>query len=501
MSTRQTKVTTSRRAAIALIVGTAATCLCFALLATPVPAILSYPSPETLSAAGEDAAAPQVAIDGSDRATIVWYRSDGTNFRVQSVRLAADGTPGPVQTLSAAGQEAYEPEVAIDSSDRATIVWYRSDGANFRVQSVRLAADGTPGPVQTLSAAGEDAAAPQVAIDGSDRATIVWYRSDGANLRVQSVRLAADGTPGPVKALSAAGQDALQPEVAIDSSDRATIIWRRSDGANLRVQSVRLAADGTPGPVQTLSAVGENARDPQVAIDSSDRATITWRRRDGSSRRIQSVRLAADGTPGPVQTLSAAGENARDPQVAIDSSDRATITWRRRDGSSRRIQSVRLAADGTPGPVQTLSAAGHDAAAPQVAIDGSDRAAVAWYRSDGANSRVQSVRLAADGTPGPVKTLSAAGQTAFFPQVAIDGSDRPTITWQRSDGTHFRIQSVRAEEIPDSTVDGSASARKPPTAEAQGRSSSRPRSRPAKTSTPRPAARSRWARSPTSSSP
>ncbi len=453
-------ITTASRGGTALaLIGLTAASLCLALLAAPASAILSYASPQTLSAAGQDAFRPQVAIDGSEQATITWYRSDGTNDRIESVRLAADGTPETVKTLSDPGQNASFPQVAIDGSERATITWERSDGSKVRIQSVRLAADGTPETVKTLSDSGENASVPQIAIDGSEQATITWYRFDGSNFRVQSVRLAADGSPGPVQTLSAAGQNAFDPQVAIDGSGRATITWYRSDGTNTRIQSVRLGADGSPGPIRTLSAAGQNALRPQVAIDGSERATITWYRSDGTNDRIESVRLAADGSPGPVQTLSAAGQDAFGPQVAIDGSERATLTWRRSDGTNDRIESVRLAADGSPGPVQTLSAAGQSAFDPQVAIDGSERATITWYRSDGTNTRIQSVRLAANGSPGPVQTVSEAGGNADSPQVAIDGSGRATIAWYRSDGTNNRIQSVRANEV-DTKLEGSASAQK-----------------------------------------
>ena len=211
-----------------------------ALLAAPASATLSYPSPQTLSEAGQQAEAPQVAIDSTGRATVVWRRFDGSIDRIQSVRLGADGTPGAVQTLSQAGQNAFDPQVAIDGSDRATITWRRRDGSSiYRIQSTRLAADGSPEVVKTLSAGLYDAFAPQLAIDGSDRATVTWYRLDGSNNRVQSARLGANGTPQAVKTLSGAGQPAESPQVAIDGSDRATVVWARSDGSNQRIQSVR----------------------------------------------------------------------------------------------------------------------------------------------------------------------------------------------------------------------------------------------------------------------
>ncbi len=441
------------RWAIPAIAALAAACLAVALLATSASAAVSYPAPQTLSVS-RYAGDQQIAIDGSGQATIVWESYDGYNTRIQSVRLGADSAPEKIQTLSKVGDDGYEPEVVIDGSGRATVTWSGRAAGEFtaRVHSVRLAADGTPGPVRTLSEAGQDAFLPQVAIDSSDRATIVWWREDSENTRIEAVRLAANGTPGPVQTLSEVGEDALDPQLAIDGSDRATVVWNGFDG----IQSVRVAADGSPGTVRTLSEAGQHTHEPQLAIDDSDRATVTWRRLDAADYRIQSVRLAADGAPGPVRTLSEGGHESAYQQVGIDSAGRATIVWMSWDtspNSNFRIRSVRLAADGTPGPVQTLADPPDPTRVvpfPQLAIDGSDRATITWTWWDGRNySRVEAVRLAADGTPGPVHSLSEGGGG----QLAIDGSDRAAIVWRRFDGANERIQSVRSvTTYPETTI-------------------------------------------------
>ncbi|MGB2850638.1 MAG: hypothetical protein WBC01_03130, partial [Solirubrobacterales bacterium] len=140
MASRPTTTGNDRNTPRALLTGVMAACLGLALLAAPASATLSYPSPQTLSDAGQNANAPQVAIDGSDRATITW--ADGApKYSIQSVRLAADGTPEAVQTLTEDDQGAFLPaisaNVAIDGSDRATVAWWRFDGSNYRIQSVR----------------------------------------------------------------------------------------------------------------------------------------------------------------------------------------------------------------------------------------------------------------------------------------------------------------------------------------------------------------------------
>ena len=71
-----------------------------------------------------------------------------------------------MRTLSEAGQDAFLPQVAIDSSDqRNDVVWWREDSENTHIGAIQLAANGTPGPVQTLSEVGEDALTPQLTMD------------------------------------------------------------------------------------------------------------------------------------------------------------------------------------------------------------------------------------------------------------------------------------------------------------------------------------------------
>ncbi len=432
------------------------------------PAAVSYPSEQILSKAGGNAGAQRVAVDSVGRATVVWQRYDGADFRIQSVRLAADGTAGAVQTLSPAGASAENPAIAIDGSDRATIAWRQGDGAGTRIKALRLATDGTPGPVQTLSAEDEDAFGPAVAIDASDRATIVWRQDDGTGTRIQSLRLAADGSPDPVQTLSAESEAAFDPGLGIDGSDRATVVWSGHDGTEYRVRSVRLAADGSPGPVETISPAGANGLEPQIAVEESGQATIAWEHTagvvilplvGGTPSAIRAVRLGSDGTPeGAAQTLSpGAAGNGFDPSVAVDGSGRATVAWDGAtfgslDDSGSRIRSIRLATDGTPGPVRTLSAAGGGADNSQVAIDDSGRATIAWDRFDGSSHRVQSVRLDAGGLPSQAEDVSVAGASALLPQLAIDPAARATIAWVRIDpGETGRIASNRAVIAPPQT--------------------------------------------------
>jgi hypothetical protein len=407
---------------------------------------LVFPPPQTISAVGDSASDPAVAVDPQDRATVAWLRFDGTASRIESARIGADGVPGAVSSLLAVARDRLiGPQVAVGPGGDATVVWER-DTEPFRdsdcsagefptcVQAVRIAPDGTPGPVRTLARfdtperdpdLGGPGKGPQVAVDSQGRATVVWRRTDyQAGTVVQTVRLGADGLPGAVRTLSAA--EAGDPSLAVDSEDRVTVVWPRAG----RIEAVRLGDDGAPGAVEVLFKRSTND-DPQVAVDARGRATVVWAE-PVRPRRIRSVRLDANGDPGTVETLA---RGSHSPKVDVDDRGRATVVWertiRKKHGPLQfRVQSAPIGAGGEPKAVNTLS--GSRGSLPEVAVDERGRATVAWHRlrlkDKGDIERIEARRLRPGGKLEPVQTL-AKREGVGFPRVAVDASGRPTVVW------------------------------------------------------------------------
>jgi len=196
-----------------------------------------------ISDAGQDGFEPQVVVDTSGRVSAVWTRSDGSNFRIQTSDRTAAGPWSAPQTISDPGMSASGPNLAVDPSGNVLAVWTRFDGSNGRIQAAYKPAAGTFGVPATVSASGGDASAPDVSIDNSGNAIVVWQRSDGTNLRVQAAIRSpgSGGTFGAISTLSAPGQDGFEPKAAAGPStdNNAAVVWTRSDGTNLRVQSAR----------------------------------------------------------------------------------------------------------------------------------------------------------------------------------------------------------------------------------------------------------------------
>jgi hypothetical protein len=223
-----------------------------ALFAFPSTAIGTpqFLSPANVSDAGQDGFEPQVAVDGSGNVVAVWTRSDGTNFRIQSANRTPNGAWSAAQTISDPGQPASTPRVAVDPAGNALAVWTRFDGSKLRVQAAYRPAGGSFAAPVTVSAAGQDATAPAVSMDASGKGIVAWQRFDGSVttapqccLRVQAAirSTGAGGTFAAVTTLSEAGRDAFEPQVSAgpDVDANAAICWTRSDGVNLRVQCSR----------------------------------------------------------------------------------------------------------------------------------------------------------------------------------------------------------------------------------------------------------------------
>jgi hypothetical protein len=392
--------------------------------------------------------APDVAVAADGAATVVWSARTNGKFTVYMRRIGPDET-GPATPLSDSSQDALAPQVAVAPDGTATVVWIRSDGSNFVVQARRVDPAGAPGasPV-TLSESGRDAAAPHLDVDLGGTATVVWKRYDGGHYLVEERRLTAAGElfpAGSSNVLSEPGQDAVEPVVAAAPDGGAAVVWSRYDGTNSIVQSRRIDPPGAPAAAtNNLSAAGQSAVQPQVAVAPGGAATVVWTWFDGSHWVIQKQRLSPAGAPeGAPAALSNATGNAAEPQLAIGTDGKATVVWDRYDGTSFVVQARRIDALGTvAATTSNLSATGRDAGEPQVDVAPNGTATVLWSRFDGTNFIVQRRDIAANETLSAASGLSAAGRRGSAPAIAWGSGGDLMTTWRRFAGTGDAIEAA-----------------------------------------------------------
>ncbi|HET9257141.1 MAG TPA: hypothetical protein VFO16_18350, partial [Pseudonocardiaceae bacterium] len=355
------------------------------------PAGRAWQAPIDLSIAGQDAGAPHVGIDPQGDAVAVWARFNGTNDVVQAAVRLHDVTP---VDLSAVGQDASDPQVAVDSQGDAVAVWTRSNGTNFIVQAAARPAGGAWQAPINLSATGQNASTPQVGIDAQGDAVAVWTHFSGTNDIVQAAARSGGGAwQAPVN-LSAVGQNAVAPQVGIDAQGDAVVVWTRSNGINDIVQAAARSAGGAWQAPVSLSAAGQNASDPQVAVNAQGNAVAVWTRSNGSNDIVQAAARSAAGAWQAPVSLSGTGQNASAPQVGVDGQGDAVAVWTRSNGSNDIVQAAARSAAGAWQTPVSLSGTGQNAGASQVAVNAQGNAVAVWRRFNRSNWIVQAAAAA-----------------------------------------------------------------------------------------------------------
>jgi hypothetical protein len=429
-------------------------CAALILLAVVVPAAAldtpaAWDAPVDLSAAGESAWDAQIAFDPAGNAVAVWSRasSGGANPVIQAaVRPRVSGLWGPPQDLSLAAQAASDPQIGFDGAGNAVAVWMGYSGITPLIQAaIRPAATGVWSAPQDISGTGQRAEHPQLAVDPAGNAVAVW---DGYPAAVQAAVRPAGGTWQAPENVSAAGRAAGFPEVALDEAGNAVAVWMSYlDGTHAVVQAaVRPAASGVWQSPQDLSAVGQHAYSPEVAVDPPGNAVAVWQTNDGTHSIVQAaVRPAASGVWQTPQDLSAAGQDAWYSQVALDPSGNAIAIWDRWNGGTEIVQAaLRPVASGVWETPKDVSGACEYAHLPQIALDGAGNAVAVWERWNGTTSTVSgAVRPAASGAWQTSEDVSVVGRDAHRAQVALDPDGNGIAVWSRYDGTNFIVQAAR----------------------------------------------------------
>ena len=409
-------------------------------LSTAAGAAPAWHRAATLSAAGRNAQDPQIAV-GGNVAVAVWQSYDGHHWRVQAARRPAGRTWSHPVTLSAAGEDAQEPQVALDRQGAAVVVWSRFDGTEDRIQAARRPAGRTWTAPVTLSA-GANAWFPQVAVDRQGTTVAVWESSNSYDSWIQAARRPLGGSWSHPVTVSAAGQYAWGPHVAAGGRV-AVAVWNVGD----RIQAARRPVGGTWSHPVFLSLARYTARHLQVAVDRQGAAVAVWSSQHGTHYRIQAARRPAGRPWGHSVTLSAVGRVWTDhPQIALDRHGTAVAVWHSYNTNTHqeRIHAVRRPAGGTWGHPVTVSAVGQPAIDPQVAISGGTVVAV-WVGYVH-HWQIRAARRPAGGTWDHPATLSAPVRVGA-PQIAAAG--RTTIAvWQRWNGSWWRIHAASLETTP-----------------------------------------------------
>ena len=233
-----------------------------------------------------------------------------------------------------------------------------------------------------------------------------------------------------------AAENGGELRVAVDAIGDAFAVWTRA-GA---VQSAQRPAGKTWSAAQSISGGCVDAQGFEFAVSPKGRAVAVWECPKGGNTIVQAAVRPLGGTWSAPRDLSAPGHDAHVPQVAVDRTGDALAVWARSNGTDVVVQGAERRAAGDWLPPENVSGPGSDVERPDVALTATGNAVAVWQSTDGANAVIQAAARTAAGSWSTPQTISS-GRSAEAPHVGIDSAGGAVAVWSLH-AAHIRVQAA-----------------------------------------------------------
>ena len=159
-----------------------------------------------------------------------------------------------------------------------------------------------------------------------------------------AVETQSDSSSDPLRTISVAGsgRTTISPDIAINASGTAIVVWAQSDGTQDNIWAKRFTPGVGWGLAQLIENEGGKASSPRIDINSAGDAMAVWYHNNGARENIWAARFTPGSGWEEAQLIenNNAG-NAFDPQLGLDPSGNAIVVWHQHDGLRNNIYANR----------------------------------------------------------------------------------------------------------------------------------------------------------------
>lgn len=389
---------------------------------------------------------PSLTVNEAGNAVALWEAYNGNNIVIQKASRPNGSSWGAPVSVSSAGNNAADSELAMNAMGKIIGVWQRASSGAFIVESDTLSFGGADA-LKTISTETQGPLSPSVGIDASGNGVALWHRVQGTSkyIVMTSSYLFSSGLWGaPVSINPTNPSLALPlPSVAVNDSGKAIAVWQQlnSRSSDSSIQAAFLPFGGAWTFPATLSTSLESARSPHVAIDSSGNVMVVWHESKGAISIVVARFCSSSGDWENSVTLSAQDNNAMNAQVALNDSGKAVVAWEKSTSSSNSIIQAAVFSGTSWGAPTDLSSASVDASLPQVALNASGEAIVSWSAENmSSDFLIQTNFLSTGGSWGGAETISDSSLQSRFNQLKFDGAGNAIAVWEAISGGTSVIQ-------------------------------------------------------------
>ena len=416
---------------------------------------------------------PEIGIDDSQNAYVVWEGNDGNDSEIYWVKIDASGNPGIVQKISThpdnIDQDDWRPHIRVDGAGNSSIVWMGRDGDDTEIYWVKIDASGNPGIVQKISTHSDNIEhggwTPQITLDGNGNSYVVWDHSDGKTYNIYWTKIDPSGNQSDIKKISTHPDNVLYSEydalVEVGPSGDVFVVYYGYDGPvneeapeDQKIYWTKLDQDGNVKIVKKITdspgIIREERNKFSFTIDKFENSYIAWGAYSGDHADIYLEKIDPLGNCAPVQKISNYPVNNvtdgdRFPFMDTDEEGNCYIVWQCFVGDDVEIYWNRvdpLGVAGTPVKLSTyfLNELFSDFC-PQIDVDPQGNSYVVWIKDndvwgEGHRSKIVWAKIDKNGHIGKVRDISDRKNTACEdsnPQIAVDSSGVSYVVWSGPD--------------------------------------------------------------------
>ena len=391
---------------------------------------------------------PTVAVDRDGNAAAVWAGNTYARPRLHVADRSPTGIWGPSAVVPGT-RGAAEVAAAFDRSGELVLVWT----SGRRVLSARRAPAGgwttptllhrTPG-----GSAGTIPASLVLAVNDRGRAVVAWETLDDdqdailSRPRVQAVVGTPSGAWGSVRSLA---RNAIRPQVSLDRSGRAVLVWEQLVGDRDTGVAARTRAPGHGwSSARTLTRPGAHAGLPRLAGRATGDVVVCWTFENASGPGLRVRRWSPTLGWQPASRMPGFRGHPWWVALGMDASGRATLGWGRYEGG---IHVVDQDLTGRWGTAERLHDVRPVFLGLALEVNAAGDAVLGWQSLAGDQHPVQAAYRPASGTWGSAVDLSSTVGTSFGPALAVEPDGDAVAVWSRERSATADRQRIQARSL------------------------------------------------------
>lgn len=376
---------------------------------------------------------------------VAWQEFPSTNFNRDIYVKRWDGNFW-AQVGSAldvdVNQRAYEPSLAVDSTENPVVAWSESDGANdFHIYIKRW--NGTTwlsvGSALDVNA-GWASFSPSLALDKTNNPVVAWYEDNIGNTssNIYVKRWNGSSWVQLGSALNVrATQLAQDPALALDASGNPVVAWSEKDSASSNIYVKRWNGSSWVllGSLLDIRA-DQEASVPSLKLDSSNNPVVAWQENMSPNCCPNIYVKRWNGTSwlqvGSGLRVAPTGISTS-PSLALDATNTPTVAWKDSNGSTQSISVKKWDGSSWATLANTLNIkATNITDFPSLALDTNGHPVVAWEEVVGTfRSDIYVKRFVTNGWRPLGRALDInVADDAFHSSIARKNNDLPVVVWQ-----------------------------------------------------------------------